>query len=576
MFAALIASPWLLSHRSASKAAPSLSQRYGFTLREVAKAANLEFVHQGPHLDPKLSNIMPHVSALGAAVSVTDVNNDGWSDLYVTNSDLGTQNHLYLNRKDGTFEDIGARAGVADVNRPGTGVSMGAIWGDYDNDGHEDLFLYKWGYQRLFHNNGDLTFTDVTEQAGLGRWMNANSAVWFDFNRDGLLDLYVAGYFPEQYDLWHLTTTRIMQESFEFANNGGHNYLFQNMGNGQFKDVTAQYGVDCTRWTLSVGAADLNGDGWPDLYLANDYGPEVLFLNHEGTRFEQVKGTSLEETSKSGMNVAFGDIFNEGKLDVYVTNISKRGYLFQGNNLRRNLLKETGQLVNIAEGETADAGWGWGAQFGDLNNDGHLDLYVVNGFVSADPKKDYWYGMAKVAMGNNNLFQDARNWAPMGNRSLSGHERSRVLLNNGTGGFYDVAEAVGVTDTFDGRAVAFADLFNTGALDVVVANQKGPFLLYRNTADPEHSWIQFQLTGTTSNRSAIGAEVSLYWNDQQQVQVVTGGSGFASQNQRRLHFGLGQHPQLHRAVIRWPSGKVQTLDKLEVNRLYTMTEPATG
>ena len=311
-------------------------------------------------IDPALEPVMPHLAALGASVSVVDFDNDGWQDLYVTNSRTKKPNVFYRNRGDGSFEEVAETIGLAHLNQPGHGVSMGSIWGDYDNDGFEDVFVYKWGRQRLYRNQGDGVFTDVSAESGLDLWMNANSAVWTDINRDGLIDLYVGGYFPGDHDLWQVTTTRIMQESFEYAQNGGHNYLFLNRGSGRFEDVTEAYGVDCTRWTMSVGAADLNGDSWPDLYLANDYGPEVLFINLEGKSFKQLTGTTLEETSKSGMNVAFGDLYNDGRTDVYVTNISKRGYLFQGNNLRRNLIMETGQMINIAEGAVADAGWAWG------------------------------------------------------------------------------------------------------------------------------------------------------------------------------------------------------------------------
>jgi hypothetical protein len=328
-------------------------------LSEVAHASGIDFVHQQATLDPKIANIAPHVGALGACVSVADVNNDGWPDLYFTTSRFGAPNALYLNQKDGTFRDIAADAGVALVNRPGEGVSMGAVWGDYDNDGYEDLLVYKWGYLQLFHNLGNGRFEDVTEQAGLKRWMNSNGAVWFDFDRDGLLDLYVTGYFRSDIDFWHLKSTRIMQQSWEFASNGGKNLLFKNLGNGHFKDVTDSLGVGSTRWTLAAAAADFNDDGWPDLYLANDYGPEELFLNHEGKRFELARA-GLEDDSKSGMAVALGDVYNRGRLDAFVTNISERGFLFQGNNLRINFLRELGRFDEVATGVVADAGWAWG------------------------------------------------------------------------------------------------------------------------------------------------------------------------------------------------------------------------
>ena len=577
LFIILLATPFLLSRwleRDAddSNADDIDAGRYGFRLTDATAAAGIDFIHVKPELDPALDPIMPHLTALGASVSVMDYDNDGWQDLYVTRSRKGTPNAMYRNLGDGGFEEVAGAMGLADVN-DASGVSMGSVWGDYDNDGFEDVFIYRWGRQRLFRNQGGGAFEDVTGESGLDRWMNANSAVWTDVDRDGLIDLYVGGYFSEAHDLWQVTTTRIMQESFEYADNGGRNYLFLNRGGGRFEDVTEAFGVDCTRWTMSIGAADLDGDGWPDLYLANDYGPEVLFINLEGKGFERLDGATLEETSKSGMNVAFGDLYNDGRADVYVTNISKRGYLFQGNNLRRNLIAENGRMVNIAEGDIADAGWAWGAQFGDLNNDGFVDLFVTNGFVSADPEKDYWYEMSRVAMGNNNIFQDVRNWAPMGDQSLSGYERSRLYLNDGNGRFYDVAGAVGVNDRFDGRGVALADLFNRGALDVVVANQNGPLILYRNEVERENTWVSFELRGVRSNASAIGAEIRVFWGGRQQLQVVTAGAGFAAQSQRRRHFGLGAAAAVDRVEIKWPSGTVQRLDNPALNRLHTIMEP---
>jgi len=219
-------------------------------------------------------------------------------------------------------------------------------------------------------------------------------------------------------------------------------------------------------------------------------------------------------------------------------------------------------------------GWSFGAQFGDLNNDGTLDLYLVNGYVSADKNRNYWYDFSKVASGNSIIISDAANWPAMEGRSLSGYQQKRVWLNDGAGKFVNVAQAVGASDKYDGRSVALVDLWNRGVLDVVVANQRGPLLVYKNTVVAENKWIDFELEGTTSNRSAIGAEVRLFWNGQQQVQEISGGSGFCSQNQRRLHFGLGKNPQIEKAVIRWPSGKIQTIEKPAVDESYKIKEAA--
>src|SRR5260370_5306336 len=256
----------------------------GFSLTNVAREVGIDFVHHAPRLDPKIDNIAPLVAAYGASVSVSDVNNDGWPDLYFTNSRFGFPNALYVNRGDGTFVDVAESAAVAALNLPGQGVSMGAVWGDYDNDGLEDLLVYKWGYLQLFKNMGNLHFKDVTEEAGLHHWLNSNGAGWFDYDRDGLRELYVTSDFRSDIDCLHLKTTRIMENSFEYAANGGGHRLFHNLGNGRFEDVTEKMGVGSTRWTFAVAAGDFIGDGWPDLFLANDYRPAALYVNDSGQR----------------------------------------------------------------------------------------------------------------------------------------------------------------------------------------------------------------------------------------------------------------------------------------------------
>ncbi len=544
----------------------------GFTLRDETAAAGIHFVHHRPSFDPKIANVEPHIAALGASVSVTDFDGDGRPDLYFTNSRFGEPNALYRNKGDGTFEDVAASAGLADLNKPGEGVSMGAVWGDFDNDGREDVLIYRYGYLALYKNLDGHHVKDVTEEAGLHRWVNSNGAIWIDYDRDGLLDLYVTAYFRSDIDLWHLTTTKIMHNSFEFATNGGKNLLFHNLGNGKFEDVTDKMGVGSTRWTLAAASADFNGDGWPDIYLANDYGPEELYINDHGRRFV-LTTAGLESESKSGMSVTLGDAFNRGRLDAFVTNISERGYLFQNNNLRLNQMSESKRFRNVAEGEIADAGWAWGAQFGDLNNDGANELFVTNGFISADRSKSYWYAMSKIAGANARLFEDAATWPAFGNASLSGYEPSRIYLNRGVAGWVDVAKQVGATDLYDGRAVALADLWNRGEQDVIVANQNQPAILYRDIPDSANHWIGLKLVGTRSNRSAIGAEVELESGDLKQRRVVDGGSGFASQNDRRLHFGLGGREWVDRIVIQWPSGIQQVLQRPAIDRILTATEP---
>jgi enediyne biosynthesis protein E4 len=558
---------------------------YGFRLTESARAAGVDFVHQAPTLDPKLAHIMPQVTSMGAAVSVADFDRDGHADFYLTDSKEGSRNRLYRNRGDGTFEDVAERVGLADLNAPATGVSMGAVWGDYDNDGFEDLLLYRWGRQELFRNDGGKAFVRASG-AGLPDWANVNTALWLDYDRDGRLDLFLGGYYAEDVNLWRLADTKIMPESFEYAKNGGRKYLYRNLGGGRFEEVSQKVGLSSRRWALAAVAADLRQTGYPDLFIANDYGVSELFVN-EGGRFREVgRETGVGFAPKSGMNASVGDPLNQGRFAIYVSNISEEGILLQGNNLWVPSGDGPGlpKYENMATAMGVDlGGWSFGAQWGDLDNDGHADLYLANGYVSASKEANYWYDYSKVAGGHELVISDAKNWPPMGDRSLAGYQPKRVWRNDGAGHFVDVAQMVGASDHYDGRAVALADLGNRGALDVLVANQRGPLLLYRNQVAPGRDWIAFDLTGSCradappagcTNRSAIGALVTVHWRGGQQVQTVAGGSGFCAQNQRRLHFGLGPSAAVDRVVVRWPSGKTTELPAPAVNRVHEIKEPA--
>ncbi len=553
--------------------------RYGFYLQNVAGAAGVNFSHTPPKLDPQLAPIMDRIADMGAAVAVCDFDRDGKQDFYVTNSGENTKNALYHNRGNWKFEDVAENMKVADLNQTGTGASMGAVWGDYDNDGYEDLFVYKWGRPELFHNDAGKSFTPVTDKAGLPRWMNANTAIWLDYDRDGKLDLFLGGYFDEKLDLWHLSSTDIMPDSLEYATNGTKKYLFKGNGDGTFSDVSDAVGLNTRTWTLAAAAADLTGSGYPSLFLANDYGKAELWANADGKRFRNIgPETGVGKQPKAGMNVAFGDVLNQGRFAVYISNITEDGNLLQYNNLwvpRENTSGEGLQYDNLAaDMGVGNGGWSFGAQFGDLNNDGALDLYLTNGYLSLDRNKSYWYDYSTVAGGNKTIIRDAKNWPPVNNKSLSGYEQKRVWINDGAGKFQEVAQTVGANDLYDGRAVALADLDNNGTLDVLVANQRSPLLVYKNTARPGSNWVDFDLEGATgrSNRSAIGAEVTLFWNGQKQLQQVDGGSGFCAQNQRRLHFGLGNDAQIEKAIIKWPSGKMQTVAAPQAGTVITVKE----
>ena len=321
VFIGLLATPLLLKriagsreHANSAPDSAAAMQRYGFRLEEVAKASGVNFTHQAPTLDHQLDHIMPQVASMGAAVSVVDFDRDGWADLYVTNSGEGSKNSLFKNNKDGSFKDVAAEMGVADLNQTGTGVSMGSVWGDYDNDGYEDLFLYKWGKPELFHNDAGQKFSAVS--AGLPSWVNANTAVWFDYDRDGRLDLFLGGYYAEDVDLWHLKNTQMMPESFEYAQNGGRKYLFRNLGDGNFEEVSQKVGIDTRRWALAATVGDLRGTGNQDLFIANDYGISELYF-YDGKQFREAgKQTGVGFSPKSGMNASVGDILNQGRYSI--------------------------------------------------------------------------------------------------------------------------------------------------------------------------------------------------------------------------------------------------------------------
>ena len=553
-------------------------RNHGFYLDEVSKSCGVDFTHHGPtKLDPKLQHILPVVAAMGASVTVVDFDRDGWPDLFVVTGAEGGKCALYHNQHDGTFKDVAEEVGLADLNQEGTGVCMGAVWGDYDNDGYEDVLVYKWGRPVLYHNDGGKHFTPVPqEKSGLPDWMNANSALWFDYDRDGRLDLLIAGYWRDDLDLWHLADGNVMPDSFEFAKNGGSKHLLHNNGDGTFTDVTEKIGITSKRWTLAVGAASLCETGYPDLFLANDYGVSELYANREGKRFEEVGDkVGVGHSPKSGMNVSFGDVNNTGRFSAYVSNISEPGVLVQGNNLWTPMRGCTGdglRYQNLANPLKVElGGWSWGAQFVDLNNDGLLDLYLTNGYISADRGQSYWFEYAKIAGASDAIISDAANWPAIKNRSLSGYQSKHVWLNKG-GEFVEAAAGVGVRDQYDGRAVATADLWNRGVQDVIVANQDGPLLIYKNTVAPGNHWVQFELEGKASNRSAIGAEVRLFWNGSSRCKPFPAATATPRSGRRRLHFGLGKTTQIDKVVIQWPSGHRQTIEHPEADKLHAIKE----
>ncbi len=550
--------------------------------RDVTDGAGIRHVHRKPMLDHKLDNIMPWVASVGAAAAAGDYNNDGWIDLYVTNSAKGTPNYLYRNNGDGTLTDVAPHAGLADVNGE-DGVSMECIWGDFDSDGDADLYLVRWGRNALFRNKGDGTFTDVTERLFRRRdgapgsiWANGNAAVFLDYNLDGRLDIYVGNYF-EEVDLWNLTSTTIMHDSFETARNGGRNFLYRQEADGTFTEVAVDAGVDDPGWTLAVGSADVDNDGWQDVYVADDFGPDQLYVNQRDGTFRNVTDAAIGQDTKKGMSVDFGDFDGDGWLDIYVANITTAEYLQEGNMLwRNNGVDEEGQvsLIDVSlETGTYDGGWGWGAKFFDYDNDGDLDIVAVNGFISAG-EGNYWYDLASWTVTDQDPA-DARNWPAIGDRSFSGHEPNRLWRNDGSGTFTERARELGVDSTRDGRGVVCFDYDNDGDLDLFVANQNQPPHLYRNDASSDRHWLLVRLdsaAGTGANRDGVGTRVTVVTNAGRQIREKDGGNGFCGQSDPRLHFGLGACDRVRLLEVRWPDGGLQYVEDVPADRLLTIRQ----
>lgn len=502
----------------------------------------------------------------GSGAALFDYDNDGWLDAFLVNGTTlegfptGQEptSHLYRNRRNGTFEDVTARSGLVQ-----SGWGQGVCTADYDNDGHEDLFVSYYGQDRLFRNQGDGTFADVTARAGLARdrtrW--GTGCAFLDYDRDGWLDLFVANYI----DLDLKTAPRpdsglCRYKGIKVACGppglpGGKNALFRNRRDGTFEDVSARSGITraAGSYALGVSTLDFDDDGWTDLYVANDSNPATLYRNDRDGAFTDVGGQagcaySQDGKPQAGMGVTVGDFDRNGTMDVFKTN-------FAGDT--STLYANTGQGfcedLTFAAGIGVNTRWlGWGTGFVDLDNDGWLDLFLVNGHVYPE----VWQLPAEAAY----------------------KQRKVVYRNLANGRFGDVSEALGapITAPKAGRGAAFGDTDNDGGVDVLVNNVHDTPDLFRLRADPAHHWLLLKLQGTTSNRSAIGARVRVDAGGTRQWQEVRGGGSYLSQNDLRVHFGLGTATRVDRLEVRWPNGRVEEWRDLAVDRIHRLVEGSAG
>ena len=522
----------------------------GFRLVDVTSSAGLQFQHNTGAYGGKL---LPET--LGSGCAFLDYDRDGWQDILLING-MDWPGHkqrrstlrLYRNNRNGTFTDVTLHAGL-DIEMYGMGVAVG----DYDNDGFPDILITCVGQNRLFHNTGKGTFVDVTNTSGLGkRQAFSTSALWFDYDRDGLLDLFVCNYvkWSPEHDVFCSLDGKHKSYCTPEAYRGETCWLFHNRGNGTFEDVTATSGIfDSSSKSLGVAMLDDDHDGWPDLLVANDTQPNKLYRNQRNGTFKDAAveaglAFSAEGKARAGMGVDVADFTNLGNAGVAITNFDNEMtglYEFSGKTYE-DVAAQAG--VGLASKNSL----GFGCAFLDANLDGWLDLAVANGHID----------------------ETVRNI-----RGNVGYAQPPLLfLNNGKGSFHDVASEIG--GGFDqakvGRGLAYADFDRDGDLDLLLTTNNGPAYLYRNDQLAGNRSIRFRLLGTKSNRDGIGATIRIFSNGLNQVRMVKSGSSYLSQSELPVTFGLEKKDRVDRAVVTWPSGRTEEFTNLAAGRCYECTE----
>jgi enediyne biosynthesis protein E4 len=504
------------------------------------------------------------VEVKGCGLGFIDFDNDGWLDVYLTNGVRFEEtytpatapiSHLYKNNRDGTFTDVTTRAGVGR-----TGWGTGVCVGDFDNDGWDDLFCTYWGHNVLYHNNGDGTFSDVTRKAGFYedrvRW--GSGATFLDYDRDGYLDLFVGNFIdlditkvakPGESDLcqWHNRPVVCGPMGLP----PGTNILYHNNGDGTFTNVSQKAGIlkPGPHYTITPGSFDFDNDGWPDIYVAVDSMPAMLFHNnHDGTFTDIALSANCayneEGREQAGMGLAVGDFNGDGWLDIFKTHFQDdTPVLFQNN--RDGTFTDVTFRAGLGD-QTRYVGWG--AAFMDYDNDGWPDIFYVTGHVYSGFAKD----------------------------SVDTFRSPRIVLHNlRNGKFQDVSASLGpgVTQRFSSRGSAYGDFDNDGDVDVLVLNMNELFSLLRNDGGNQNNSISVKLIGAKCNRSAIGARVRVVTGSHVQTNEVSSGGSVMSQSDLRLHFGLGQANLIDLLEVRWPTTqKVESFAKIEANQFVTIQE----
>jgi enediyne biosynthesis protein E4 len=538
--------PSKLSSVQAQNSAPVGSVRF----TDITMAAGINFVHFKGN-----NGISINREEFGPGVCVADFDGDGWQDIYFVNGrdlynrGISVRNALYHNNGDGTFTDVTDKTGV-----PGTGYGLGCVWGDYDNDGFPDLFVTQYDSDILYHNNGNGTFTDVTDKAGVAGLESGSfhsGATFLDYDRDDNLDLYVGSYVALDPDgPRYCNIGNVRSSCPPSAYNGSSDALYHNNGDGTFTNVTRSLNVLQPHGkNLSVGAADYDNDSWPDLFVANDGLAAYLYHNDHGKSFREIAAPSGMAFSASGslmaaMCISLGDYDNDGWLDLYISDFQGSSDHIWHNDGKGNF-DEVSDEAGIT-GPTHNV-LSFGGGFIDYDNDGWVDLFIANGHVYPEIEQ-----------------------ASPGTRYK---QVNSVFHNDGRGKFVETSKETGVADQTPhaARGVAFADFDNDGFVDVLVADNGGPPLLLHNGGDENH-FINFKLVGTTSNRDAMGARVHVVSGGISQIREIAGGGSYLSQSDLRANFGTGRATVAQTVEIKWPSGQTQTFHDVPADKFYLIAE----
>ena len=523
---------------SVLKAPPPNNDYY----QEIALDIGLNFAHSTG--DGELDNI---VESSGGGAAFLDFDQDGFIDLYMTTGTYKEgfskppvpavipHNRLFRNRGDGTFEDVTKKS-----DSGGPWYSMGVTVGDFNNDSYPDIYVSNYGPNVLLRNNGNGSFTDITKEAGVAGGGNLSvGAVWFDYDLDGFLDLYVGNYlhFDPEYKYYYAP------DGFPgpMAYDSQKDILYHNNGDGTFEDVTDAMGItDVDGRAMGVGAADYDDDGYVDIYVANDHTLNYLFHNDGGKKFTDrgiMTGTAFSQGGEAtvSMSVDFADYNNDGLLDMFASDDTycslyknEGGGVYSDQSYASGLSPVCAQFV------------GWSSTFVDYDNDGDVDIFKTNGAL----------------------------------KHLYGHE-DQLLENLGNGKFADVSLQRGeyFSKEYVGRGTCIGDYDNDGDLDALISNLDDQCRFLRNNKGNENNWIMLRLTGTSSNRDGIGARISITSGGRQQISQKKSTTGYLSQNDPRIHFGLGKNETVDRVEIKWPSGKVQVLENIKANQILDVKEP---